>query len=47
MKPQYGNTYRTPYKIKDKENVIAYFKSKKRADKCQQHFEDPEINEIK
>lgn len=37
---------RTLYEIKDKENVIAYFKSRKRADKCQQYFEDLEINEI-
>ena len=31
------------YEIKDKENVIAYFKSRKRAEEYCQHFKDLDI----
>lgn len=34
------------YEIKDKENVIAYFRSRQRAEEYCQHFEDLEMNEI-
>ena len=34
------------YEIKDKENVIAYFKSRKRAEEYCHHFKDLDMNEI-
>ena len=34
------------YEIKDKKNVIAYFKSRKRAEEYCQHFKDLDMNEI-